>query len=150
MEDYLPILRSLRLAGVNYAVIGTWALKAYFPAKMADYELHDCDVVLAPDEPNVRLAIAVLTAQLWEVRIWEELVDAGTPSPDLVGKYYMRARQGNLVLDLTYECIIEWPQMAAQRANIADVWLAAVGDIAELKRSKGTPADLALLLALAL
>jgi hypothetical protein len=150
MEDYLPILRALSDAGVEYAAIGTWALKAYFPAKMADYLLHDCDVVLAPDAANVRLTIAVLTAQHWEVCIWGELVDARTPASDFVGKYYMRAMQGNLVLDLTYECIIEWAQMASQKTNIAGVCMAAVCDIVQLKRCKGTPQDLALLQALAL
>jgi hypothetical protein len=150
MEDYLPVLRCLHLAGVNYAVIGTWALKAYFPAKMADYVLHDCDVVLAPDEANVRLAVQILNAEGWETRVWDECVDAGSSSADFVGKYYVRAKQHELVLDLTYECLIAWPHMNAHRLLVDGRWLASVGDVATLKRWKGTAADLDLLYSLRL
>ena len=145
MEEYLPILRSLHLAGENYAVIGTWALKVYFPELMREYALHDCDVVLAPDEANVRRAIAALNAQGWETSVWDECVDAGSPSTDFVGKYYVRAKQGELVLDLTYECMIDWAQMGPARVLTDRLWLASVTDIATLKRLKGTTHDLDLL-----
>ncbi len=145
MEDYLPILRSLHRSGVNYAVIGTWALKAYFPDAMGEYALHDCDLVLAPDEANVRRAIAALNAEGWETRVWDECVDAGSSSADFIGKYYVRAKHGDLVLDLTYECMIDWAQMEATRMLFDRLWLASVTDIATLKRLKGTARDLDLL-----
>lgn len=145
MEDYLPILRALHLANVSYAVIGTWALKAYFPDAMREYALHDCDLVLAPEQGNIGLAIAVLNAQGWEARVWGELIDQQVSSVEFEGKYYVRAQQGDLVLDLTYECMIDWDEMEANRGIWNGLWLASVTDLATLKRIKGTARDLELL-----
>ena len=145
MEEYLPILRSLHALGVKLAVIGTWALKAYFPEKMRDYVLQDCDLVLATEEANIRLAIAILNQKSWTTTVWEEHVDAGTPSPEFVGKYYVRAKQANLVLDLTYECKLDWQQMEAGIQWKLGLPLASLDNIVQLKRAKGLASDFALL-----
>ena len=145
MDDYLPILRCLHLAGVNYAAIGTWALKAHFPDAMGEYALHDCDLVLAPHPENIGLAIAVLNAQGWETSVWGEWVDEHTHYVEIEGKYYVRAKHRELVLDLTYECMIDWAQMGPARVLVDGLWLASVTDIATLKRLKGTAHDLDLL-----
>lgn len=136
MEDYLPILESLRQAGVAYAAIGTWALKVYFPEKMADYTLHDCDIVLAPTEDNVRLAIQVLQQQGWQTMVWGNAVDAGTDFAELAGKYYVRATSGEWVVDMTYECAIDWSAMAGELQFLHGLPVAALAHIFALKRRK--------------
>ena len=136
MEDYLPILRSLADAGVEFAAIGTWAMKVYFPEKLTDYQLHDCDVVLAPDLENVRWAIHNLNESDWETRIWDERVDANVAPDFLLGKYYVRATQGKLTLDLTYECLIDWREMRPKISVRNGIPLAAIAHTLQLKRAK--------------
>jgi hypothetical protein len=136
MEDYLPILRSLADAGVEFAAIGTWALKVYFPEKMKDYVLHDCDVVLAPDLGNVRLAIDLLIENGWETSIWGECVDANVSPSMLSGKYYVRAIAGDLRLDLTYECAISWIKMQSSIVHHLGTPLASISNIMQLRKLK--------------
>jgi hypothetical protein len=138
MEDYLPILQLLHSSGVQFAAIGTWALKVYFPDKMADYVLHDCDVVLAPDLENVRRAIRVLRAAGWEVTSWDEPVFPDAAAAALNGRFYLRAFSGPLTLDLTYECLIDWDTMKQGITLQASVPLASVKDIFTLKLQQGT------------
>lgn len=137
MEDYLPILNALAAAGVEHAMIGTAALKLHFPTKMADYALKDCDLVLAPDEKNVLLAIAVLRAEQWEVFSWEKPVFPNATMQELTGRFYLRATKGALMLDLTYECRIPWEEMVVGRLSHGGLQLASVNDILELKRQQG-------------
>ena len=145
MEDYLPILRSLHHQGVNFAAIGTWALKGYFPEKLQHYVLQDCDIVLAPEEGNIRVAISVLNVNGWATTVWDESVDAGTPSLEFVGKYYVRAKQKDLVLDLTYECLLDWQEIQASRQMLMGLPFASLAHIALLKRTKGRANDIELL-----
>jgi hypothetical protein len=145
MENYLPILRSLHHHGVNFAAIGTWALKGYFPEKLQHYVLQDCDIVLAPEEKNIRLAISVLNANAWATTVWDQSMDAGTPSPEFVGKYYVRAKQKDLVLDLTYECLLDWQEIQASRQLRMGLPFASLAHIALLKRTKGRANDIELL-----
>lgn len=136
MEAYLPILRSLKEGGVEYAVIGTWALKAYFPEQMQAYAVHDCDVVLQPDWGNVRLAVRILIHMGWEVSVWGQSVDAQFSVGDVAGKFYLRAGKDALSLDAIYECPLAWDRMAAARMSLLGMPLAAMEHIAELKWMK--------------
>jgi hypothetical protein len=142
MEDYLPILQALGAASVQYCVIGTWALKAYFPSEMHDFVLRDCDLVLAPGLDNVRLAIATLQAAAWQSAVWGHAIDANVSADALRDKYYVRGKKGNLVLDMTYECAaIAWPTFQAEVLVWQQIPLASVEHIATLKRLKSTPRD---------
>jgi hypothetical protein len=136
MEDYLPILRSLVDAGVEFAAIGTWALKAYFPEKLKNYVLHDCDVALAPDLENVRRAIHHLNENGWQTDIWGECVDANVSPDFLRGKFYIRATQGKLTLDLTYECLIDWQETWPEIRVQDGIPLASIAQILKLKHAK--------------
>ena len=136
MELYLPVLQKLTQSGVEYAAIGTWALKVYFPAQMRDYVLHDCDLVLAPSLENVQLASETLKEDGWEVKVWEEALPEDLTESFLKGKYYLRARKLDLALDLTYECRIPWEEMVQTSDPRMGVRLAAVAHILALKYQK--------------
>ncbi len=136
MEAYLPILRSLRDAGVEYAAIGTWALKIMFRDKMPGYVLRDCDVVLAPNETNIMLAVRLLNAAGWATCLWGIPVNDATNFSEFAGKYYVRATQGELVLDLTYHCMIPWEAMWSQMQVASGVHVASLTHILSLKRYK--------------
>ena len=140
MEEYLPVLQELTRGGVRFAAIGTWALKVYFPEKMRDYVLHDCDIVLDPDFENVRLAIRVLRTAGWRVSVWGEEVSAAVPADFLRGKYYLRAVKDALNLDLTYECAIAWREMEAEMVELHALPIASVAHVFHLKRKKASEA----------
>ncbi|HEX2900399.1 MAG TPA: hypothetical protein VHS96_11830, partial [Bacteroidia bacterium] len=95
MESYLPILHSLSALGVRFAVIGTWALRAYFPTEMKDYQLHDCDLVLDPAGENILEAIRILDEKGWNVTSWDEPVHADVEGSLLSGRFYLRARKAD-------------------------------------------------------
>lgn len=140
MEAYIPILRAFVGEDVEFAIIGTWALKVHFPEAMGDYVIHDCDLVVRPVEENVRRAVKVLLSANWKVTAWEEEVGESISMPDLVGKYYLRARTGELTLDATYECPIAWEDMEKGIEWRNGLPLASVEDILQLKRLKARDA----------
>lgn len=136
MEAYLPVLRLLVEADVRLALIGTWALKAYFPDEMRDYVLRDCDAVLEPSLENVRRAIGTLLQAGWPPMLWGEPVDAQVGAERLQGKFYLRAERDELCLDLTYECPIGWGELVAGCEWRNGVPLAAANHIWHLKALK--------------
>lgn len=140
MEAYIPALQSLVGEGVEFAIIGTWALKVHFPVAMRDYVIRDCDIVLQPTEENLRRAVRVLRGDGWRVTAWEEEVWDDFSGGDLAGKYYLRARFGELTLDATFECQIPWEAMAAGIDWRDGLPLASIKDILDLKRRKAVDA----------
>ncbi|TAE11848.1 MAG: hypothetical protein EAZ95_13125 [Bacteroidetes bacterium] len=136
MTTYLPILQALQTSGVAYRVIGTWALKAYFPVPLQDYVLQDCDIAIAPDLANIRKAIEVLEQNAWRVTVWDEPVPTDVFDAFWVGKYYLRGRQASLVLDLAYECALAWDALATSPTWFEGVPLASIPNILALKRAK--------------
>ena len=143
MEAYFPILNALHEAKVEFAIIGTWALKLYFPFKMADYELNDCDLVMDPSIKNIRKAIKVLKADEWQVKVWEDEVTEIVKWAELKGKYYLRATKDALRLDLTYENnLVPWPVMVGTIQWRCELPLAHLINVKFLKEMKGSPKDL--------
>lgn len=142
-DPYAATLRALHAAGLPFVVIGTYALRAYYPAALADYALPDCDLVIAPDHLNP--AIACLLPLGWALSIWDVPVLGPLHAAEAEGKFYLRARKGADTLDLTYECVLPWPEMQAQRQVWQGIPWADLAHIKALKRIKGRPQDLALL-----
>ncbi|MFN8395589.1 MAG: hypothetical protein U0176_13195 [Bacteroidia bacterium] len=140
MEAYISILEALVGEGVEFAVIGTWALKVHFPEAMRDYPVHDCDLVIRPEEENVRVAVRALRSQGWKVTVWERELGPEFVIADLGGKFYLRSRKEELTVDLTFECPIPWYEMAAGIEWWNGLPLASVGDILDLKRRKAREA----------
>lgn len=140
MEDYLSILQVLQREGVQYCVIGTWALKVYFPQEMKDYVLRDCDIVLSSSINNLHKAISVLKQENWQVTLWNEPIPLEANDTFFLGKYYIRAKKEDFVLDLTYEPKISWKELATSISYVLDIPLASIEHILILKRKKAIDA----------
>jgi hypothetical protein len=141
MESYLPILQNLTQHKVQYVVIGTWALKALFPKTMQHYEIHDCDIVLLPTHKNIRKAIEVITQARWQASVWNVLISSEVEAHFLVGKFYVRAQNENLVLDMTYECALNWDILTKDIILYHHIPLASIENILILKRLKAQEND---------
>jgi hypothetical protein len=146
MESYFEILQQFSAARVEYCVIGTWALKAYFPKEMREYELHDCDLAIHPTVSNIQNAADILRLNGWELRIWGAEIPELISAELLTGKYYVRAQKAELTLDLSYA--LEHPNWAQMSEGVVP-WegfsLAALRHIVMLKLQKGKAEDLDLL-----
>lgn len=145
-DHYAPLLQHLQRAGLPFAVIGTYALRAYYPAAMRDYTLPDCDAVLPDTALNA--AISILLRAGWQLSLWEEPVHGPVNATEANGKFYLRARRDGHTLDLTYECPIAWAEMGPARVVADGIPYAALAHVVALKRLKGKPSDLALLASL--
>lgn len=142
-DPYASLLQHLHAQGLPFAVIGTYALRAYYPAEMRDYALPDCDAVL-PDTA-LNSAISMLLHAGWQLSLWEEPVLGPVSAAEASGKFYLRARRDGHTLDLTYACPITWADMGPARVVADGIPYAALAHVVALKRLKGRPADLALL-----
>lgn len=144
MNKYISILQKLYKYQIPYVVIGTWALKYVFPRIMFNYEVRDCDLVIADDIEKIRQTIKILQDSNWEVRVWETVVDERVEPSFLKGKYYLRATQNELTLDITYECpFIPWEEMIGKKMlRKPGISIANLNHILQLKRIKGRDVDL--------
>lgn len=142
-DPYASLLQHLQRAGLPFAVIGTYALRAYYPDALRDYALPDCDAVLPDSALNP--AIGLLLRAGWQLSLWGEPVLGPVNAAEANGKFYLRARQGAHTLDLTYECPIAWADMGPGRVMAGGIPYAALAHVVALKRLKGKPSDLALL-----
>lgn len=136
MKEYISILQQLYRADVMYVAMGTWALKYYFTTQMKDYVLQDCDIVLAPTLNNLHKAIQVLQAENWETTVWNENIPLNAPQDFFQGKYYIRAKKGSLILDMTYEYAIDWETLWACAIETKQISIASVLHILMLKYEK--------------
>lgn len=149
MQSYLKILRQLQAAEVNFIIIGTWALKYTFQDCLRDYKILDCDLILKDDLEMIRRCVRVLRAEAWDVRVWQIPIDETVTAAFLQGKYYLRARQGALVLDISYECDdFSWAEIEAEKFTKDDFQLISHVQNLKMKQGRGTAKDLAIILLL--
>lgn len=147
MPPYFEILRQLQAGGIRFLIMGTWALKYAYPRKMEGYEVLDCDIVLENTMTNIRNSIRLLRRCQWEVSLWQRPVDETVQAEMLKGKYYLRAIQADLVLDLSYEYLpFTWDALWAERQERASFQLVAYQQILAMKELRGNPKDLATIL----
>lgn len=143
MHKYFPILKSLKQNRIRYLAIGTWALKLAYPKIMQGYQLSDCDILIENDLEQIRNCIRILKSKGWEVKVWGKEMDEIPSATFLKGKYYLRAKQGGLTLDLTYECpLFSWEDLYGARMEQDGFFLAGLDHILALKKAKGRAKDL--------
>lgn len=144
MSRYLPILRQLQGAKSPFIIIGTYALKYCYPDKMHDYAVSDCDLVIPDDLATIRTAIRVLRQAKWETTLWQETIDEEVQAASLSGKYYIRAKKEDLIIDLTFESpFISFEQLFERHQVQRGLICASLDDILYLKRIKGRAIDFA-------
>lgn len=138
---YWHTLRELVAAGIEFCVIGTFALRQQFPA-LADWPVQDCDILLPNHLPMLNRLAAHLQAAGWEIHLWQEPVGLPLTAAQLAGKYYLRARQAGATLDCTYECEwLDWPTVATGCRGLRGVPLASPEHTLFLKSRRNSPAD---------
>lgn len=146
MQEYFNILRAFNENQIKYLAIGTWALKMYFPEKMKDYEINDCDILIENDIHEIRRLIKLLINYEWQVEVWNEEINESVKTNFLKGKYYIRVLKGNLCLDISYEYpLVYWADIYNDKIRLNSFYLASVNDIFFLKKAKGTKKDLAII-----
>lgn len=123
-------------------VIGTWALKKKYPAKLSGYPVKDCDLIIDPSFESIIRTVSVLTKSNWSVTVWEVEINETVQENFLKGKFYLRARKDELMLDITYECpFIPWQEFIAHKELFSGIPLASTDHILHLKELKGTDRD---------
>lgn len=143
MKNYFEILNAFGNENIPYVAIGTWALKLAYPEKMNNYKINDCDIIVENDIRIIKKIIRILKAKNWITTVWEVEINDKVSEQFLLNKYYLRARQGVLTLDITYECpYIAWESLNTQKRIIKSFNLASLQHIIHLKRIKGTSKDL--------
>lgn len=101
--SYKKILQLFTEHELEYAVIGTWALKYLYPDRMNDYHPKDCDLLIPGSFEQIRRFIILLENEKWQILLWERPISSDVPPSELPGKFYIRAVREDLQLDLTYE-----------------------------------------------
>lgn len=111
---YRSTLRDLMAAGIEFCVIGSFALRLQCPALPSRF-VHDCDLMLPPDVASLNALAQHLQTAGWAVTLWEAPVQLPLAAEQLAGKYYLRARQAGAVLDCSYENdYLTWPEFIAR------------------------------------
>jgi hypothetical protein len=138
---YLQTLQHLQASGVQYCVIGTFGLGLYntdFPL----YPVTDCDLMVKNDAENLNKLAKVLQELHWQLYLWEEPVSYPLPLEKLPGKYYIRARQHEAILDATYESeAIPWTSFEEQINYIEGIPVASMEHILYLKKRRNLEKD---------
>lgn len=140
-ELYRRTLRELVAAGLEFCVIGSLALRWQVVA-LAQWPAHDCDLLLPFDVAQLNRLVELLQARGWEVTLWQEPVNLPLTEAHLQGKYYLRARQQDAILDCSYENeFMRWEEFAQKRHWQQGVPLASVRHLLYQCTRRNTPAD---------
>ncbi|MGI4740831.1 MAG: hypothetical protein ACRYG7_37150 [Janthinobacterium lividum] len=144
-RPYRRTLHQLVAANVPFGVLGTFALRQHCPT-LPRRLVADCDLLLPPDPPVLNRLTSLLQASGWRVTLWEQPVAVPLRAADLAGKYYLRARQADAVLDCAYENdYLSWPEFWAKCQWHHGLPLLARAAVLRQKAQVGRPADLAVL-----
>lgn len=146
MQEYFDILKVFNENQIEYLIIGTYALKIYFPEKMNDYKINDCDILIENDIHEIQILIKLLIKFDWQVEVWNIAIDESVEAEFLKGKYYIRALKDDLCIDISYEYpLISWENIHGNKSELNEFPLASINDIFLLKKAKGTAKDLAII-----
>ncbi|UGT40638.1 hypothetical protein LTV02_32315 [Nocardia yamanashiensis] len=141
IATYLAALRALRASGVPYVVIGGLALHLRYGA-LLDLPVRDCDLLLPSAAIGPDACTAALCAQGWRVRSWQDDVHPPLDPEMLAGRYYLRATQGNGIIDATYEYdAVTWPEAEAAAELHAGVPVAAPAHLIALMAARDSAQD---------
>ncbi|QNH63072.1 hypothetical protein [Hymenobacter sediminicola] len=139
---YLRTLHQLVAAGIPFGVLGTFALRQHCP-DLPRRLVADCDLLLPPALDSLNILVRLLQAAGWHVTLWQEPVVLPLHFADLAGKYYLRARQADAILDCDYENdFLSWPEFWAECRWHHGLPLLLPGAILQQKNLAGRPTDL--------
>lgn len=138
---YLQTLQYLQAYGIHYCVMGTFGLGLYnavFPL----YPVTDCDLMMKNEAENLNKLAQALQELHWQLYLWEEPVSYPLPLEKLQGKYYIRARLQEAILDATYECeAISWSSFEEKLSFIKGIPVASIDHILYLKKRRNLEKD---------
>ncbi|QHT67660.1 hypothetical protein GXP67_13985 [Rhodocytophaga rosea] len=138
---YLQTLQQLQAAGIQYCVIGTFGLGLY-NADFLLYSVTDCDLIVKNEAENLNKLAKALQELHWQLYLWEEPVMYPLPLEELAGKYYIRARQQEAILDATYEYeSISWSTFEEQINYIEGIPVASMNHILYMKKRRNLEKD---------
>lgn len=138
---YLRALRELVAHGFTFCVTGTFALRRHYP-ELPPELVADCDLQLPSDPTPLGELVRYLQRAGWQVSLWEVPVQLPLTAAQLAGKYYLRARQADAVLDCSYENDeFGWADFAARLQWRQGLPLASAEQILYLKAQRATLAD---------
>ncbi|MBM7116952.1 hypothetical protein [Archangium primigenium] len=139
---YLALLHRLEAEGVAFALTGSLALRLYMDALEGE-PVPDCDLFLEPSPDNLQRWARLMAAEGWALAVWDVPVTPPLALEALRGRYYVRARQGALVVDGTYEHdTLNLAEAVAQARRVAGLPLLAWETLLGLKRERGSARDL--------
>ncbi|MCB2407764.1 hypothetical protein [Hymenobacter lucidus] len=138
---YRHTLHELVAAGVEFCVIGSLAVR-WQCSTLARWPAHDCDLLLPFEVPVLEAAVRHLQAVGWEIKLWQEPVALPLTQAQLQGKYYLRARRQEAILDLCYENEFRpWAEFAAGRHWHQGLPLATLEHLLDQCARRNRPAD---------
>ena len=145
------IVASLERAGIRYLIVGGLAVVAHGHVRFTA----DIDLVLAPDDDNLRRAVAALEGQGYEPRApvpFEAFLDAAERAQWRRDKGMVvfsasspehPATQVNLFLEPPFEFDAAWQRSVRMEiAPLLHARFIALSDLRAMKRVAGRPVDL--------
>jgi hypothetical protein len=137
---YLRTLRALVATGVEFCVIGTFALRLQCPT-LPRRLVGDCDLMLPSNPATLTELVQQLQHSGWEITLWNEPIQLPLTVEQLAGKYYLRARQAGAMLDCSYENdYLTWDEFTARTTWHQGLPLLPVEDILRQKLLLNKPA----------
>lgn len=140
LARYLPTLRRLVATGAPFVVVGSCALELHGHA-LAGLGPRDCD--LACDLDHIAPLLDALTADDWDLRVWDEPLRRPFAREQLAGKFYARATADTRSIDLDFELAVPFTALWAQRVELGGVPVAALAHVIAMKQARSSPRDLA-------
>ena len=142
---YLRTLHDLVATGLDFCLIGTFALRLHCPA-LPRHLVHDCDLMLPAQPAQLTALVQHLHESGWQVTLWDEPVQLPLTAVQLAGKYYLRARQAGAILDCAYENDYRtWPEFVSRRQWQRGLPVLSAEEIVAQKRQLGKPAGQAVI-----
>ncbi|MEL6558092.1 MAG: hypothetical protein AAFQ94_07905 [Bacteroidota bacterium] len=142
MSKYHEALNTLVDLQVDFLITGTWALKEVYPDKLKNYKVTDCDIIVPNEMSTIRKAIGLLKSIGWKTSVWEVVIDENVAADFLTGKYYIRCKHQEFVLDITYENdYYTWEELNEGKTDLANYQMVALNKILRLKKIKNRSQD---------
>lgn len=143
MDKYKDTLLNFDKQGIQYIVIGTWALKRLFPKEMFNYKIKDCDIITNKSINNINTIIEILKNNKWKIYLWDKEIKEKLKHEEINNKYYIRALKDGYCIDITYECdFFSWEELYKNSFTKSEIHYASLDHILFLKRKKGRANDL--------
>lgn len=143
MDDaYLHILKSLVSSNLRFIVMGTYGLRLHSEI-FKDLLIKDCDLALENTLSNINIFIESALRLGWKVELWGQEVKSQLDYSVLNGKYYLRAKKEEYLVDATYELnFTSFETFLSDFKIIHGIPVASIKSIIDLKRKVGRKSDI--------